>query len=88
MSAFSYGGLVHIVQWCHSSGVGNLRPAWTFNMTRNRIFVTQIRTEQRVKTELQDNPTVNQEKHLSLLDIVFSSYFPQEDQAIILRYNH
>ena len=32
------------------SGVGNLRFAWTFNMARIRIFVTQVRTQHSVQT--------------------------------------
>ena len=35
-------------------GVRNLRSAWTFNMTRIRIFITQVRTQHRVKTKLHD----------------------------------
>jgi len=35
-------------------GVGNLRPAWKFEMARIRIFVTQFITQHRVKTKLHD----------------------------------
>jgi len=35
-------------------GVGNLRPAWTFDMAHIRIFVTQVRVQHRVKTKLHD----------------------------------
>jgi len=36
------------------SGVGNLRPAWTFDMARIRNFVTHVRVQNRVKTKLHD----------------------------------
>jgi len=34
--------------------VGNLRPAWTFDMTLIRIFVTQVRAQHRVTTKIHD----------------------------------
>jgi len=39
---------------CRRSGTGNLRSARTFNTTRIKIFVTQVRTQHRVKTKLPD----------------------------------
>jgi len=35
-------------------GVVNLRSAWTFDMARIRIFVTQFVVQDRVKTKLHD----------------------------------
>jgi len=32
----------------------NLRPALTFDMSRIRIFVTQVKAQHRVKTKLHD----------------------------------
>ena len=36
------------------AGLGNLRPASTFDMARIRIFVTQFRVQDRVKTKFHD----------------------------------
>jgi len=33
---------------------GQMRPAWTFDMARIKIFVTQFRIQNRVKTKLHD----------------------------------
>jgi len=33
---------------------GNLRPAWTFDMTRISVFIIQVRVQDRVKTKLDD----------------------------------
>jgi len=33
-------------------GVGNLRPAWSFDMARIKIFVTQFKVQDRIKTKL------------------------------------
>jgi len=33
-------------------GVGNLRPAWTIDMARITIFVSQVRVQHRAKTKL------------------------------------
>jgi len=38
----------------------NLRPAWTFDMTRIRIFVIQVRVQDRVKTKLYDKQVLRQ----------------------------
>jgi len=37
-----------------NTGVGNLRPACTFDMARIRIFVTQFRVQDCVKNKLHD----------------------------------
>jgi len=44
-----------------SAGVGNLRPAWTFDMARMKIFVTLVRVQRRVKTKLHDKQVLRQE---------------------------
>jgi len=54
----------------NSAGVGNLRPAWTFDMARNRIiFVTHVRVQHRGKTKLHDRQVqiVIQKKPLFLI---------------------
>jgi len=44
VTAFSMRGVIFsIAARQRGSGVGNLRPAWTFDMARIRIFVTQVR---------------------------------------------
>jgi len=48
-----------------SAGVGNLgpavqmRPAWTFDTARIRIFVAQVRVQHRLKTKLHDKQVLN-----------------------------
>ena len=64
---------------CSHARVGNLWAAWTFHMTRIRIFLIQDKKRHRVKMKPNDKQTLfteNQGKHLSLLLIVFSSYLP------------
>jgi len=59
-------------------GLGNLRPAWKLNVAHITFFVTQERTQRRVKTKLrykQIFKAVSQKKHLPLLLIVFCRYF-------------
>ena len=48
------------------AGVGNLRPAgqmrptWTFDMARIRIFVAQFRVQHPLKTKLHDKQVLKQ----------------------------
>jgi len=37
-----------------TTGVGNLRPAWTFYMARIRLCITHVRAQRHVKTKLHD----------------------------------
>ena len=36
---------------------GQVRPVWTFNTARIKIFITQVRTQHRVKTKSHDKQT-------------------------------
>jgi len=38
-----------------------MRPALTFDMTRIRIFVTQVRIKHRAKTKLHDKQVLNKQ---------------------------
>ena len=40
--------------WRTKPGMGNLWPAWTFEMARIRIFVVQLRVRNRVKKKVHD----------------------------------
>ena len=70
--------------WLTKSGVGNLRPVWTFNRACIKIFVIQDRTWHRVITKLRGKQileTVSQKKHLSFLLIVISPIFLMKTRA-------
>jgi len=72
--------------WTPKAGVGNLRPAWPFNMARIRIRVARGTTQHRVKKKLRGEQTCRQKvKSLSHLDVTFSFYFPFVDKGRILR---
>jgi len=45
--------MVKAIAASSKASMGNLRPAWTFDIVRNRIFVTQVRAQCRVKTKIQ-----------------------------------
>jgi len=46
--------LVDVWSWWRKAGVGNLRPAWTFDLVRIRFFLTRVRAQHGVKTRLDD----------------------------------
>ena len=48
------------------AGVENLWPAWTFDMVRVKIFVTQVRVKHRVETKLHDKQVLRQKVKRSL----------------------
>jgi len=52
-------------------------------LARTRILVTQGRTQDRVKTKLQDKQTRTQQvkRSLSLLDTILTPYFPLKGKA-------
>ena len=65
---------------------GQIRSAWTFNTARIIIFVTQDRTQHRVKTKLRDKQILRQKfkRSLSLSShMVLSPYFPQKEKGRI-----
>jgi len=43
------------IHLCSITGVCNLRPAWTFDMVRIRIFVALFRVQNHAKAKLHDN---------------------------------
>jgi len=52
--------------WRSKAGLGNLRPAWTFDTARIRIFVTQVRVQHRVKTKLHDKQVLSKSREVIL----------------------
>jgi len=64
---------------------GQRRLAWTFNMDGIRIFFAQVRIQHRVKTKFSDNQIHRRyvKRNLSVLNLVFSIYFPLEDKGKI-----
>ena len=50
----------HSINQPCSAGVGNQQPAWSFYITRNIIFVTQIRVQQCVKTKIHVEQVLRQ----------------------------
>jgi len=58
-------GAIATVNLSHKTGCvktrgGNLRPAWTFDMSRIKIFVTQVRVQHHAKTKLHDKQVLRQ----------------------------
>ena len=53
-------------RWSRATGVGNLWPAWTFDMARIRIFFTQFRVQNRVKSKLHDKQVLKIVCHRNL----------------------
>jgi len=59
--------------------MGNLRPAWTFDMTRIRIFVTQFRVQDHVKTKFHDKQYLESKPEASTPEdsMSYEAYIPR-----------
>ena len=45
---------------------GQMRPAWTFDVARIRIFITQFRVQDRVKMKLHDKQYLDSKPEVSI----------------------